>query len=165
MYGKEIRQYMEKYGFETFAPKAVLFDMDGVLYNSMPNHAVSWHRAMTKFGLEMAPDEAYLYEGMRGVETIRLLAHRQWNRDVSDEEAAKMYAEKSYLYSTCPVADKMEGVEELMEKIKAAGLKIVVVTGSGQKTLLDKIETDFHGLVSKDFMVTSYDVKHGKPNP
>ncbi|MCD8291636.1 MAG: HAD hydrolase-like protein [Prevotella sp.] len=165
MYGKEIRQYLEKYGFETFAPKAVLFDMDGVLYNSMPNHAISWHKSMAKFGLDIAPEEAYLYEGMRGVETIKLLARSQWHKELTDEEATKMYAEKSLLYSKCPIANKIEGVQQLMEKIKASGLKIVVVTGSGQKTLLDKIEQDFKGLVHKDLMITSFDVVHGKPNP
>ncbi|MCD8297228.1 MAG: HAD hydrolase-like protein [Prevotella sp.] len=165
MYDKEIRQYMERNGFEAFAPKAVLFDMDGVLYNSMPNHAVSWHKSMAKFGLDIAPDEAYLYEGMRGVETIKLLARSQWHKELSDEEASKMYAEKSLLYSRCPVADKIEGVQQLMEKVKASGMKIVVVTGSGQRTLLDKIEQDFKGLVSKDLMITSFDVVHGKPNP
>ena len=36
-------------------PKAVLFDMDGVLFDSMPNHAYAWSHAMTQFGLEMTP--------------------------------------------------------------------------------------------------------------
>ena len=34
-----IQSYIQKHGFESFAPKTVLFDMDGVLYNSMGNHA------------------------------------------------------------------------------------------------------------------------------
>ena len=59
----------------------------------------------------------------------------------------------------------MNGVKELMRKIKACGLKIVVVTGSGQRTLLDKLEKDFEGLVTKELMITAFDVKHGKPNP
>ena len=59
----------------------------------------------------------------------------------------------------------MEGVEELMRLIKANRLKICVVTGSGQRTLLDKLETDFKGLLHHELMVTSFDVKHGKPAP
>ena len=42
----EIESYKQKHGFRQFCPKAVLFDMDGVIYNSMPNHAYSWHKAM-----------------------------------------------------------------------------------------------------------------------
>lgn len=59
----------------------------------------------------------------------------------------------------------MEGVEELMRKIKADGLKIVVVTGSGQRSLLDKLESEFNGLIHRDLIISSFDVKHGKPNP
>ena len=36
------------------SPKVVLFDMDGVLYDSMPNHAIAWQRAMQKFGIRMS---------------------------------------------------------------------------------------------------------------
>ena len=32
---KEIKQYLERHGFGQFSPKAVLFDMDGVIYDSM----------------------------------------------------------------------------------------------------------------------------------
>ena len=156
---------MEKHGLETFSPKAVLFDMDGVIYDSMRNHARSWHESMAKFGLDMAPEEAYKYEGMRGVETIKLIAKRQWGRDLSDNEAAKMYEEKAAAFRRCPSAQKMAGVEELMRRIKDAGLKIVIVTGSGQKSLLERLLNDFAGLVSSELIVTSFDVKRGKPDP
>lgn len=165
MFENEINLYLEKHGIEAFTPKAVLFDMDGVLYDSMPFHARSWHESMARFGIGMAPEEAYAYEGMRGVETIKLLVRRQFGKDISDEEAARMYDAKSEAFRLCPKAEKMEGVEELMRKIKAGGLKIVVVTGSGQKSLLDRLEEDFHGLVSRNLVVTSFDVKHGKPDP
>lgn len=165
MYQDSINKYLEKHGFEAFQPKAVLFDMDGVIYNSMPNHAVSWHESMAKCGLEMKPEEAYEYEGMRGVETIKLLARRQWHRELTDDEAQKLYDVKAEAFRQCPAAEKMAGVEELMQKIKACGLKIVVVTGSGQRSLLGKLEEAFPGLIHSDMTVTSFDVKHGKPDP
>jgi beta-phosphoglucomutase-like phosphatase (HAD superfamily) len=59
----------------------------------------------------------------------------------------------------------MEGVKELQRKIKADGLKIVVVTGSGQKSLLDELCIEFEGLIVPELIVCSYDVKHGKPHP
>ena len=139
--------------------------MDGVIYDSMPNHAVSWHDAMAAYGLDMPYDGAYRYEGMRGVETIKLLARQQWGREVSEEEAKKMYAHKSALFAACKPAELMPGIKELMEQIKACGLKICVVTGSAQHVLLDKLESDLKGLVSKELMVTAFDVIHGKPNP
>ena len=165
MYQKIVNEYKQKHGFEALRPKAVLFDMDGVIYDSMPNHARSWHQAMTAVGIQMEESEAYRYEGMRGVETIKLKALQQWGRELSDEEAQKIYDLKATAFSQCPPASKMEGTEELMKQIKAEGLTICVVTGSGQRSLLEKLETDFKGLISQKFVITSFDVSHGKPAP
>ena len=160
-----IINYLKSHGFGQFSPKAVLFDMDGVIYDSMPNHATSWHEAMSDYGLDMPLSGAYEYEGMRGVETIRLLARQQWGRELSDEEASRMYAHKSELFAACAPAQLMPGIKELMQQIKACGLKICVVTGSAQHVLLDKLTSDLEGLVTPELMVTANDVSHGKPNP
>lgn len=165
MYENEINKYLKEHDFETFHPKAVLFDMDGVLYNSMPNHAYSWHKSMESFNIPMTEAEAYKYEGMRGVETIKLKVRETRHEEISDAEAQRMYDEKSRMFSTCPPAQIMEGVKELQEKIKADGLQIVVVTGSGQHSLLNKLAHDFEGLIKPELIVSAFDVKHGKPNP
>lgn len=162
---ESIKKYLLKHGFGCFHPKAVLFDMDGIIYNSMPNHALSWHQAMATIGIQMEENEAYRYEGMRGVETIKLKARQQWNREISDEEAQKIYDLKVSSFSQCPPALKMEGTEELMKQIKAEGLTICVVTGSGQRSLLEKLETDFKGLIYQERVITCFDVTHGKPAP
>lgn len=165
MIKQAINKYIERHGFGAFRPKAVLFDMDGVLYNSMPNHAYSWHKAMKKCGLEMTEAEAYQYEGMRGVETIKLLAERQWGRKITDGESQAMYEEKCNVFSTCPKAEIMPGVKALQQLIAKGGRKIVVVTGSGQHSLLEKLEHDFDGLIQPDMIVSSFDVNQGKPHP
>ena len=165
---KAIDLYKEKHGFKDFAPKAVLFDMDGVIYDSMSNHSVSWHESMKDFGLDMPYEGAYVYEGMRGVETIKTLARAQWNRELTDDEAQEMYAHKAKLFAEqCLLtpAQIMPGIKSLMEQIKADGLKICVVTGSAQHALLDKLLIDFKGLLQEELIVTAFDVKHGKPNP
>ncbi len=160
-----ISEYLKKHGFRQFCPKAVLFDMDGVIYDSMPAHARSWHESMDSFGLHMPPEDTYRYEGMRGVETIQLLARQQWQRELSNEEAQRMYDVKSSIFARQPQADMIPNIRALMEHIKADGLKICVVTGSGQHSLLDKLEGDLPGLVCRDLVVTSFDVTRGKPDP
>jgi beta-phosphoglucomutase-like phosphatase (HAD superfamily) len=41
----------------------------------------------------------------------------------------------------------------------------MVVTGSGQKTLLDRLNRNFPDIFKEELMVTAFDVKYGKPNP
>ena len=95
MLKESIDKYLNITGFKEFAPKAVMFDMDGVIYNSMPNHAKSWHKAMKSIGIEMPSDDAYTYEGMRGVETIQLLFKKQRNEDISTEKASEYKAKNT----------------------------------------------------------------------
>lgn len=162
---QEVKSYLENRGFDSFQPQAVLFDMDGVLYDSMPNHARCWREAMAKFGLKMTAADVYATEGMRGVETIRLMVKAQQGRDISEDEAQMMYDEKARLFGLLPKAPIMDGVLDLMEKIKTADMGIVVVTGSGQRPLIERLQHDFKGFVTADKIVSAYDVTRGKPAP
>lgn len=165
MYTNEIKQYLEKHGFEAFCPKAVLFDMDGVLYNSMPHHAIAWRQSMAKFGIMMTTEDAYATEGARGVDTIRMMVKKQQGRDIDEEEAQLMYDEKSRCFHAMGETEIMPGVIELMTKIKANGLSIGVVTGSGQRPLIERLKHDFAEFLDEEHITTAYDVKKGKPNP
>lgn len=163
---KEIfNSYKRKHGFKRFAPKAVLFDMDGVLINSMPNHVIAWQRSMAEFGIHMSLDDAYATEGARGVDTIRMMVKQQQGRDIDEEEAQRMYDVKSRRFAELPLAPVMNGVKGLLRKMKRDGLKIIVVTGSGQRPLIQRLTKEFPQYITEDHIITAYDVKRGKPNP
>ena len=159
-----IRQYLERHGFGHFSPKAVLFDMDGVLYDSMPHHAIAWQESMKRFGIDMTEADAYATEGARGIDTIRQIATRQ-GKEVSLEEAQRMYDEKSRIFHEMPDAPIFEGVFDMMEKIKCAGMTVNVVTGSGQRPLIRRLLNDFGRYLDENHITTAYDVKRGKPYP
>lgn len=91
MYYLAIKKYLEEHDFEALSPRVVLFDMDGVLYDSMPNHAIAWQESMAKYGIHMTADDAYATEGARGVDTIREMVRRQQHREIDEAEAQKMY--------------------------------------------------------------------------
>ena len=148
MYKISVKKYLEEHDFEALCPKAVLFDMDGVLYDSMPNHAIAWQESMARFGIQMTADDAYATEGARGVDTIRQMVLRQQRREITEEEAQKMYDVKTQIFHSLPEAPVMPGVLELMEKIKKAGMMCCVVTGSGQRPLIERILKDFQDFVS-----------------
>ena len=161
----EIKQYLKEHGFGHFCPKAVLFDMDGVLYDSMPLHAIAWQESMKKFGIHMTTADAYATEGARGIDTIRLFVKQQQGKDISLEEAQRMYDEKTRLFHAMPEAPIFDGVFSIMEKIQRSGMTVNVVTGSGQRPLIERLLHDFGQYLDEDHITTAYDVKRGKPYP
>lgn len=159
------QQDISSFGKTGVSPKVVLFDMDGVLYDSMPNHGVAWQRAMKEFGIHFTLEDSYATEGARGVDTIRKYAKAQLGKELSEEEAQQMYDVKARYFHEMPEAKVFDGVIDLMQKIKASGLKIGIVTGSAQLPLIERVTRDFGEFVTKDQITTAYDVKRGKPNP
>ena len=139
--------------------------MDGVLFDSMPNHAYAWSHAMTQFGLAMTAEEAYLNEGRTGSGTINILAQRYWGRDATEEEIQQIYYAKSEVFNALPEAQPMPGALETLTAVRDKGLTIVLVTGSAQASLLDRLEAHYPDFFRENLMVTGFDVKHGKPNP
>ena len=165
MYSLAIKKYLEDCGFEALCPKAVLFDMDGVLYDSMPNHAIAWQESMARFGIHMTADDAYATEGARGVDTIRIMVKRQLGKDIDEAEAQRMYDVKTEIFHSLPEAPVMPGVKELMQKITESGILCCVVTGSAQRPLIQRIHQDFGAFVREEHITTAYDVTRGKPAP
>ena len=145
--------------------RAVLFDMDGVLYNSMPYHAKAWHRAMTQFGYDLPEEEVYMHEGRTGTSTVNLVSRRQHGIEVNDERVEEIYKVKSAIFNEFPPAEPMPGALSLLRQLKEQGLKTLIVTGSGQRSLLDRLNSDFPDIFCRELMVTAFDVKHGKPHP
>ena len=165
MYQEAINRYLNKHGYERINLKAVLFDMDGVLFNSMPNHARSWHKVMVRMGFGLSEQEAYMHEGRTGAATINIISRRERGHDATDEEIKAIYAAKSEEFNKCPEAPRMPGAWEVLNKIKADNLTRMIVTGSGQVSLLDRLNKNFPGIFQKELMVTAFDIKFGKPNP
>ena len=82
--------------------KAVLFDMDGVLFDSMPYHSEAWHTVMKSHGLTLSREEAYMHEGRTGASTINIVFQRELGREATQEEIESIYQEKSVLFNSYP---------------------------------------------------------------
>lgn len=164
-YSEEIIAFLKRHHYRRVTPKAALIDMDGTLYDSMKNHTAAWHRLMTEAGIKCTRDEFYLYEGRTGASTINYLIQRELGREATDEEKENLYKRKTVYFNQLPPVEPMPGAREMVEVLKEVGLQRIIVTGSGQSSLLNRISTDFPGLFSEELRVTSRDVKHGKPHP
>lgn len=161
-----VRQYRLRHtGKPECRIRAALIDMDGTLYDSMRNHAAAWHRMMTKAGFPSNPDEYFLFEGMTGAATINLLLNRYLHRDATPEEIEKMYYLKTVYFNESPAVPPMPGAVRMLETLADMGIKRILVTGSGQASLIDRLTRDFPGHFRPDELVTSNNVSRGKPDP
>lgn len=165
MFKESIARYLERYGHPNIQLKAVLFDVDGVLFNSMPYHADAWYMVMERHGLHLSREEAYMHEGRTGASTINLVYQRQYGKDATPEMIESIYAEKSTEFNKNPEPERMPGAREVLQKVKSAGLTPILVTGSGQHSLLSRLAHNFPGMFERERMVTAFDVKYGKPHP
>jgi HAD superfamily hydrolase (TIGR01509 family) len=147
--------------------KAVLFDMDGVLYNSMPSHVQAWHETMSSVGVESSLEDFYLFEGRTGRSTINILFNRNFGREATPEEVETLYTKKAlrFLELEYPESQPMPGALEVLQKVKALGLQRIIVTGSGQHSLFDKLDKHYPDFFDKNLMITACDVQYGKPHP
>lgn len=165
MYKEAILSYLTKNNFSKIDLRAVLFDMDGVLFDSMPTHAAAWSQTFQEEGLSFTEEEGYLHEGRTGSGTINIVYNREFGRNATQDEIERIYARKSDLFDKSPEAPVMPGALALLNKVRNNYLKRVVVTGSGQKALLSKLNLHFRGHFNPSGMVTAYDVSKGKPDP
>ena len=162
---QEIELYLSKYQYKSLNIKAAFFDMDGVLFNSMPYHAEAWKRTMNAHGIPFELHDAYVCEGRTGVSVINEVFLQHKGRMATDEEIQLMYKEKSDCFNNISKIERIPDILPLLETLKADGIDIYIVTGSGQESLLDRLNKWFPGFFCKEKMVTAFDVKKGKPDP
>lgn len=160
-----ITEYLRRNSFISIQPRAALIDMDGTLYNSMPSHALAWHQMMAEVGVDVPVEEFFLYEGRTGASTINLLYNRAFNRDATPEETEALYRRKTELFAAMPEVVPMAGAKDMLDFLVESGVECVLVTGSGQRSLIDRLDEDFPGVFAHNRIITSRDVKHGKPDP
>lgn len=139
--------------------------MDGVLYDSMPNHARAWKRVMEHMGIDASPDEFFMYEGCTGAWIINHMIQRQFGREATEAEKLDLYALKCKYFQEQPPVQVMPGAQKLVTELQRRGITTVLVTGSGQGSLLTRLETDYPGAFPAERRVTSASVTHGKPHP
>ncbi len=165
MFSRSIQHFLKSNNYPSLSPQAVFFDMDGVLFDSMPFHASAWVQAMRDMNIPFTAFEAYMNEGRTGDSTIDGAFMRTYGRNATPDEKQKIYKLKTNYFEAESKTTPMFFALEMLEYIKSKGLQIFLVTGSGQSTLIDSLQLHFPGIFTKENMITAYDVSHGKPHP
>ena len=145
--------------------QAYFFDMDGVLFDSMPHHAIAWEEVMKKHGLSFTARDCYINEGRTGESVICEAMWKARNRDATPDEIEQIYTEKSAYFHQLGETYPIPNVADVLQYVQSCGHQIWVVTGSGQRTLIDSLHAVFPNIFQRDRMITAFDVTHGKPDP
>ncbi len=145
--------------------QAFFFDMDGVLFDSMPNHAAAWEELMTKYDLDFTARDTYLQEGRTGESVITECYLKKYGKKPTKEYIEELYAEKTRLFEEKGDVRAIAGVAEVLQYLHKQGKQIWIVTGSGQLSLFDRLQEFFPNIFVRERMITAFDVKHGKPHP
>ena len=156
--------YLRHADCKQFRISAALIDCDGVLFDTMKNHTLAWVRLMKKNGIKCTRNEFYLYEGMTGTEIVKKLFKEGSGKIITDDEARALYGVKGHYFLELGETHPIPGIHRVLTTLRDAGIERIVVTGSQQPSVLNRIDQELPGLLSER-RVTGNDVTHGKPNP
>lgn len=139
--------------------RAVLFDFDGTLAQTMEQHFNAWRTIFLRHNVEITPEEMLPLEGMALPEIARCLAKlKEIEVDalsiVQDKEAYYLANHSFQLYA---------GVETLLQELKQRLVPIAIVTAAPAQRFEHSVPNEFLALF--DAVITGDKYERGKPFP
>lgn len=139
---------------------AVLFDVDGTLVDSNYLHVHAWIRA---FGEAGVPVDAWRIHRSIGMDGETMLATLASDADEDAREKAQELHSR-YYRDSAPLLRRLPGARELLERIHALGLQVVLATSAPE----DELAMTRKVLACDDLLsavTSSEDVGTAKPRP
>ena len=140
--------------------KALIFDLDGTLSDSLPVHVETWNRIGEKYGFKF--DTKILYE-MTGRPTIEFGQRivEEYNLDVKPEDIVRMKQESFWNLSHL-----LRPVSEVVNIVKSNYGRIPMAVGTGASRKSTDVQLKALQLTKYfDATVSADDVSIHKPNP
>ncbi len=142
--------------------KAIFWDLDGVLIDSMDAHSPSWKKSLGEFGLKTSILEMRTLGGLPLQKTISHIAKMN-NKKVTAEEIEKIYKRKVEILKDKKFSIKPFDIYDDLKKLKQKNIKLFIVSGSTKKFVQKETDKFFHNIF--DDIISSSDTKRGKPFP
>jgi beta-phosphoglucomutase len=141
----------------------LIFDMDGVITDTMPYHYRAWRSVFASEGLSVSHEDIYKREGQKGIDSIRELFAEKNMADVRENDYMTLLHSKERLFKRIFKRKFIAGSRIFIKKSIVRGFKLALVTGTSrheaQKLLPRPLWECF------DVTVCGCDVHNGKPHP
>ncbi|NQU88698.1 MAG: HAD-IA family hydrolase [Mariniphaga sp.] len=140
--------------------KALIFDLDGTLADTMPVHFIAYKNILINYGIEFTPELFDTLAGIPAVGTIKKL-NELFGTKMDPEEIGN-FKEREYE----KIMDKMKPVEPVVELVRNYYNKLPMSIGTGGYKRLAWKSLEIIGLKNYfDILISSEDVIHSKPHP
>ncbi len=142
--------------------KAVIFDVDGTLIDTVDLHAQAWVEALKQFGVEVPFEDMRVQIGKGGDQILHGLMPPDMveNRGEEIQHHRAMLFERDFLHRAKP----FPGVRELFQRIKASGQRAVLASsGKADEVARYKEIAGIADLI--DDATSSDDAERSKPFP
>lgn len=141
--------------------KGIIFDLDGVLINSMPAHFEAWRRAFSEIAnIDVNERMVYLLEGMRGIDLAKRVLELNNIDNTSLAQPVTDRKSEIFRFHSRNLAKPFVGVHALLERSKC--LK-AVVSGSNREDV-NALLKQFKN-IEFEVIITADDIGVGKPDP
>jgi beta-phosphoglucomutase len=142
--------------------KAVFFDMDGIIVDSMPYHFISWFEVLRKYDVHLSPMLVFQMEGAKWVEIVNP-AFIQSNKKLTPEIINAISSEREELLKKYFKRYIFDGIPEFIKLLKNQGVLVALVTGSYYREAQNILPKEVFDLF--DTVVSGDCVTRGKPDP
>ncbi len=141
--------------------RAVAFDMDGVITQSMERHYEAYRHVFADRGVAIAPREVYAREGQKAPEVVRFIA-RDRGLAIDETEIDGMARRKQEIFYSFGPLPLYPGAAELVRDLRRAGAPAALVTGTWRANAEQHL-----GALLHDFavVVAADEVARTKPDP
>lgn len=142
--------------------EAVIFDMDGLMFDTEPIWASCWPKTAIEFGVECKEGLADAMRGTNGAEAVSII--REWYGDEVDPKAFVDCFYEIAHEALAHGAEKKPGLDRLLEYLKTEGIPIAVASSSSREMI--KANLIRGGILPYfDSIVSGIEVEHAKPYP